>query len=159
MANPYLGEIKMVGFNFAPVGWAFTNGQLLAISQNNALFALLGTTYGGNGQTTFALPNLQSRMPMHMGQGVWSFVIAHDRSDRWRGNGHLSAGLRFHPRRSRPSRRWPLPVLAGRIDFTIPGGQLHHRFARYLSVEELKTSKPREGSSIGATTAEVGPRP
>jgi microcystin-dependent protein len=60
----------MVGFNFAPVGWAFTNGQLLAISQNDALFALLGTIYGGNGQQTFALPNLQSRMPMHMGQGV-----------------------------------------------------------------------------------------
>lgn len=70
MANPFLGEIRMVGFNFAPRGWAFTNGQLLAISQNTALFALLGTFYGGNGQVTFALPNLQSRMPMHMGQGA-----------------------------------------------------------------------------------------
>jgi microcystin-dependent protein len=70
MANPYLGEIRMVGFNFAPIGWAFTNGQLLPIQQDTALFSLLGTTYGGNGQTTFALPNLQSRMPMHMGQGV-----------------------------------------------------------------------------------------
>jgi microcystin-dependent protein len=70
MANPFLGEIRMVGFNFPPQGWAFTNGQLLAISQNTALFSLLGTFYGGNGQQTFALPNLQSRMPMHMGQGA-----------------------------------------------------------------------------------------
>ena len=70
MAIPFLGEIRMVGFNFAARGWAFTNGQTLAIAQNTALFALLGTTYGGNGVQTFQLPNLESRMPMHMGQGV-----------------------------------------------------------------------------------------
>jgi microcystin-dependent protein len=70
MANPYLGEIRMVGFNFAPFGWAFTNGQLLPIQQYTALFSLLGTFYGGNGTTTFALPDLRSRMPMHMGQGA-----------------------------------------------------------------------------------------
>jgi microcystin-dependent protein len=69
MADPYIGEIRMVGFNFAPQGWAFCDGQLLAISQNTALFSLLGTTYGGNGQTTFALPDLRSRVPMHKGQG------------------------------------------------------------------------------------------
>ncbi|QYG91873.1 phage tail protein [Iamia sp. SCSIO 61187] len=69
MSEPFLGEIKMVGFNFAPRGYALCNGQLLSIAQNSALFALLGTTYGGNGQTTFALPNLQSRVPMHFGQG------------------------------------------------------------------------------------------
>jgi microcystin-dependent protein len=65
----FIGEIRMVGFNFAPKGWAFCNGQLLPIQQNSALFALLGTTYGGNGSTTFALPNMQSRMPMHVGTG------------------------------------------------------------------------------------------
>jgi len=70
VANPYLGEIKMVGWNFAAQGWAFTNGQLMPISQNAALFDLLGTTYGGNGTSTFALPDIRSRMPMHMGQGV-----------------------------------------------------------------------------------------
>jgi microcystin-dependent protein len=69
MSEPFLGEIRMFGFNFAPRGWAFCNGQILSIAQNTALFALLGTTYGGNGQTTFALPNLQSRVPIHFGQG------------------------------------------------------------------------------------------
>ena len=70
MAEPFLGQILMVGFNFAPRGWAYCNGQLLPIAQNTALFSLLGTTYGGNGQTTFALPNLQSRVPIHFGQGA-----------------------------------------------------------------------------------------
>lgn len=71
MSEPYIGEIRMVGFNFAPVNWAFCNGQLLPISQYEALFALIGTTYGGDGQTTFALPNLQGRIPFHQGN---SFV-------------------------------------------------------------------------------------
>jgi microcystin-dependent protein len=67
MANPFVGEIRCFGFNFAPQGWAACNGQLTAISQNTALFNLIGTTYGGDGQTTFALPNLQSRVPIHQG--------------------------------------------------------------------------------------------
>jgi microcystin-dependent protein len=67
MSEPFLGEIRMGGWNFAPRGWAFCNGQILSIAQNTALFSLLGTTYGGNGQTTFALPNLQGRVPMHWG--------------------------------------------------------------------------------------------
>ena len=69
MAEPFLGEIRMVSFNFPPKGWAACNGQLLPINQNQALFSLLGTTYGGNGQTTFALPDLRSRVPMHVGNG------------------------------------------------------------------------------------------
>jgi microcystin-dependent protein len=69
MGTPFLSEIKICAFNFAPQGWAFCNGQLLPISQNQALFSLLGTTYGGNGQTTFALPNLQGRAPIHTGSG------------------------------------------------------------------------------------------
>jgi microcystin-dependent protein len=68
--DPFLGEIRMVGFNFAPNGWAFCNGQLLPISQYSALFSLLGTTFGGNGTTTFALPDLQGRMPLHFGAGA-----------------------------------------------------------------------------------------
>ena len=69
MSTPFLGEIKIISWNFAPQGWAFCNGQLLPINQNQALFSILGTTYGGNGQTTFALPNLQGRMPFHTGNG------------------------------------------------------------------------------------------
>jgi microcystin-dependent protein len=70
MGTPYLGEIKLISWNFAPKGWAFCNGQLLPINQNQALFSILGTTYGGNGQTNFALPNLQGRVPVHMGLDV-----------------------------------------------------------------------------------------
>jgi microcystin-dependent protein len=69
MAEPFLSEIRIMSFGFAPQGWALCNGQLLPINQNQALFSLLGTTYGGNGQTNFALPNLQGRVPMHTGDG------------------------------------------------------------------------------------------
>jgi len=69
MSEPFLSEIKIFSFNFPPKGWALCNGQLLPINQNQALFALLGTTYGGNGQTNFALPNLRGRVPIHMGNG------------------------------------------------------------------------------------------
>jgi microcystin-dependent protein len=69
MTQPFLGEIRPFGCNFAPSGWALCNGQILAITQNTALFSLLGTNYGGNGTTTFGLPNLQSRVPMFWGQG------------------------------------------------------------------------------------------
>jgi microcystin-dependent protein len=69
MADPFLGEIKIFGGTFAPYGYAFCNGQIMSISQNDALFALIGTTYGGDGMTTFALPNLQGRVPIHQGQG------------------------------------------------------------------------------------------
>jgi microcystin-dependent protein len=64
-----MGEVKIISWNFAPKGWAFANGQFLPINQNQALFSLFGTTYGGNGQTTFALPDLRSRVPIHMGNG------------------------------------------------------------------------------------------
>ena len=70
MSAPYVGEIRAFGFNFAPYGWAQCDGQLLAISQYTTLFAIIGTTYGGNGTTNFALPNLQGYTPMHQGQGL-----------------------------------------------------------------------------------------
>lgn len=69
MSEPFIGEIKMFGGNFAPRGYAFCNGQLIAIQQNAALFSILGTTYGGDGRVTFGLPNLQGRAPMHWGNG------------------------------------------------------------------------------------------
>ena len=69
MAEPFLAEIRIMSFNFPPKGWALCNGQFLPINQNQALFSLMGTMYGGNGQTTFALPNLRGRVPIHMGAG------------------------------------------------------------------------------------------
>ena len=69
MADPFVAEIRIFGFNFAPTGWALCDGQILPISQNTALFSLLGTTYGGDGKSNFALPDLQGRAPMHPGQG------------------------------------------------------------------------------------------
>ena len=69
MAEPFLSEIRLMSFGYAPQGWALCDGQLLPINQNQALFSLLGTTYGGDGRVTFALPNLQGRVPIHMGNG------------------------------------------------------------------------------------------
>jgi microcystin-dependent protein len=73
MAQPYVGEIRMFAGNFAPAGWMLCDGQLLPISENETLFNLIGTTYGGDGESTFALPNLQSRVPIHQGNG---FILA-----------------------------------------------------------------------------------
>jgi len=73
MAQPYVGEIRMFAGNFAPAGWMFCEGQLLSISENETLFQLIGTTYGGDGQSTFGLPDLRGRLPLHMGNG---FVLA-----------------------------------------------------------------------------------
>ena len=70
MAQPYIGEIRMFAGNFAPAGWMFCEGQLLPISENDAMFVVLGTTYGGDGQETFALPDLRGRVPIHQGNGV-----------------------------------------------------------------------------------------
>jgi microcystin-dependent protein len=70
MGTPFLSEIKIVSFDFPPKGWALCNGQLLPINQNQALFSLLGTTYGGDGRVNFGLPNLQGRSPVHMGDGI-----------------------------------------------------------------------------------------
>lgn len=77
MSEPFVGEIMMFAGNFAPRGWALCNGQLLSISQNSALFAILSTTYGGDGQTTFGLPNLQGRAPIHAGQspGTSQYIL------------------------------------------------------------------------------------
>ena len=75
MGTPYLSEIRIVSFNFAPKGWALCNGQVMPINQNQALFSLLGTTYGGDGQTTFALPNLQGRVPISWGTGFGASYV------------------------------------------------------------------------------------
>jgi microcystin-dependent protein len=69
MGDPFMSEVRIMGFNYAPQGWAMANGQLLPINQNQALFSLLGTTFGGNGQTNFALPDIRGRVPIHVGSG------------------------------------------------------------------------------------------
>lgn len=69
MSEPFLAEVRMIGFNFAPRGWAFCDGQILPINQNQSLYSLLGTTYGGDGRTSFALPDLRGRTPIHVGEG------------------------------------------------------------------------------------------
>jgi microcystin-dependent protein len=76
VADPFVGEIRMFGGNFAPAGWAFCNGQMLPISEYEVLFNLIGTTYGGDGQSTFALPNLQGRVPVHQGSGFTPGTVA-----------------------------------------------------------------------------------
>jgi len=75
MSQPYVGEIRMAGFNFAPSGWMLCNGQTLPISEYETLFQLIGTTYGGDGQTTFNLPNLQCRIPFHQGSGAGNALV------------------------------------------------------------------------------------
>jgi microcystin-dependent protein len=70
MSEPFLGEVKIISWNFPPKGWAYCNGQLLPINQNQALFSILGTTFGGDGRVNFGLPNLQGRTPMHVGNGI-----------------------------------------------------------------------------------------
>src|SRR4051794_41707104 len=93
MADPFVAEIRIFPFNFAPKGWAWCNGQLLPISQNTALFSLLGTTYGGDGKSNFALPDLQGRATMHPGQGPG--LSLHDLGEE----GGVEAGA-FLPRRN-----------------------------------------------------------
>ena len=95
MAQPYVGEIRMFAGNFAPAGWMFCEGQLLPISENETLFQLIGTTYGGDGQGTFALPDLRGRVPIHQGNGV------RPRRDRRRRGGHADGRSRS-PRTRHP---------------------------------------------------------
>jgi microcystin-dependent protein len=80
MATPFVGEIRVTGFNFAPVGWFLCNGQTLAIAEYDVLFALIGTTYGGDGQTTFSLPDLQGRIPFHQGTGAGQTLVLGQRA-------------------------------------------------------------------------------
>jgi len=91
MSEPFLAEIKLVGFNFAPRGWAFCDGQLLPISQNQSLFSLLGTTYGGDGRTTFALPDLRGRTPLHVGASTAPGAVTHSQGQKGGEESHVLA--------------------------------------------------------------------
>lgn len=148
MADPFVAEIRIFPFNFAPTGWAFCNGQLLPISQNTALFSLLGTTYGGNGQTTFALPNLQGIAPMFWGQGPG--LSLHDLGET--GGSETVTLLQSEiPAHSHS-------VLASEADGTErgPGGQL---FAGGIGISMFQTPGPLVALSQNAVTPTGGNLP
>jgi microcystin-dependent protein len=121
MSEPFLGEIRMVGFGFAPSGWAQCNGQLLPINQNQALFSILGTTYGGNGITNFALPELRDRVPISFGQGTGLDDYALGQTggetahlltlDEWVNHSHALYGTRAPAETADPSSA--LPAVSG----------------------------------------------
>ena len=138
MSEPFLSEIKIVSFNFAPKGWALCNGQTLPINQNQALFSLLGTTYGGNGQTTFALPNLRGQVPIHMGNGHTLGEAA--------GSTSVTINIQQLPTH--------LHALVGSkdngaVNVGSPNGYLAQSTALYHSPTSLTTLHPQSVSSIG----------
>ena len=154
MSEPFIGEIKLVGFNFPPRGWALCDGQLLAIASNQALFSLLGTTFGGDGRTTFALPDLRGRSPVHVGTGpglspmAWgqeagaetatlniSQIPAHRHPVRCNNGGpnvvspegnYLAQGEIYHDASN--------ALMHGDITETVGGGQSHENRSPYLAV-------------------------
>jgi microcystin-dependent protein len=130
MSEPFLGEIKIIAWNFAPRGWAFCNGQLLPINQNQALFAILGTTYGGNGTTTFALPNLQGRVPVHVGEGIVLGELAGEQSHtlmsaEMPAHSHLLMADAQTPATSNTDTPASNTVLGQTAGVTNPGGQAY----------------------------------
>ncbi|HEU0134386.1 MAG TPA: tail fiber protein, partial [Allosphingosinicella sp.] len=154
MAEPFLSEIRLFSFNFPPKGWAFCNGQFLPINQNQALFSLLGTTYGGNGQTTFALPDLRGRLAMHEGAGhtlgekggTESVTLniqqlpqhlhflqgANKNGDQPIPTGNLLGNVNNLYRSAAPTNKL-LPLLAGTVT-NVGGSQAHTNMAPYLAL-------------------------
>ena len=150
MSEPFLAEIRMVGFNFAPRGWAFCDGQILPINQNQSLYSLLGTTYGGDGRTSFALPDLRGRTPIHVGNGhnqgqksgeeTHTLSVAEmpqhdhvfqgtsDTATSAEGNGNVLARTGV-PVYSPPANRTELGSIA-----IAGGGQAHNNMQPYLAV-------------------------
>jgi len=118
MSDPFIGQMCAFGFNFAPKGWAMCNGQILSIAQNTALFSLLGTTYGGNGQTTFALPDLRGRVNIHFGQGPGLSPYALGQVGGTETNTLTINNLPGHAHTFAP------PCVDGDAGFTIPTGHV-----------------------------------
>jgi len=141
MPDPFLGELALVPYNFAPKGWALCHGQLLPINQNQALFALLGITYGGNGQTTFALPDLRGRVPISSGQGpgLESYAL-----------GQMGGAERVAITAGQmPSHNHALNVHNGKSLQTTPTGNL-------LANGSVYTNEPANGVAAGSAVANAG---
>ncbi len=154
MAEPFLGEIKAIGFGFPPRGWALCDGQLLPISSNSALFSLLGTTYGGDGRTNFALPDLRGRVPVHPGNGAGVNPVSW--GQRFGASNHnLSVNqLPPHTHRSRAA-------TGGEADRTTPAGNYPAEAAAYSSAgggaaEAGDTGSTGSGAAFGLAQPSLG---
>lgn len=139
MAEPYLGEIRLMSFVFAPKGWTLCNGQLLPINQNQALFALLGTTYGGNGQTNFALPDLRGRVPIHAG---WN----HTRGERGGESSHTLTAAEM------PAHTHQLVGSSAAADVVTPVGNVVGRASQlYAPPAALTTLDTSTNGAVGGS--------
>ena len=141
MSEPFLGEIRMFGFGFAPQGWALCNGQLLPISQNTALFSLLGTTYGGDGRTTFALPDMQSRVPVCQGQGPGLSSYAEGQAGGAETVTLAAAQM--------PGHTHPVKASSGAADSDQPEGRALARSASHIYTAKPDTSTVMNADMLG----------
>lgn len=144
MSSPYLGEVRIFAGNFAPYGWAYCQGQLMSISQNTALFSLLGTTYGGDGQSTFALPDLRGRAPIHFGQGPGLSLFVQGQV-----GGTESVTLTSS---QMPQHNHALPVSTNPVETTVPGTSVA---LGQLTSGALYTQPPSSGNpdvNLGASS-------
>src|SRR5437867_3430034 len=148
MAEPFLSEIRIVSFSFAPKGWALCNGQLLPINQNQALFPLLGTTYGGDGRVNFALPDLQSRTPIHMGDG-------HTLGERGGEQGHTLSIAEV------PTHTHTAQGTSNNGTLIIPTGNLLAGSATqlYTTPQNLSALNPATISNVGGSQAHLNMQP
>lgn len=138
MAQPYVGEIRMFAGNFAPAGWMFCEGQLLPISENETLFQLIGTTYGGDGQSTFALPDLRGRLPIHQGNG---FILAQ--------TGGAEAITLTVPQL--PAHSHPLLASTSAANDSNPAGNVAAQASSFFPYLNAPPTTPMAASSIAAT--------
>jgi microcystin-dependent protein len=145
MAQPYVGEIRIFAGNFAPAGWMFCEGQLLPISENETLFQLIGTTYGGDGQSTFALPDLRGRIPIHEGNG---FLLAENA-------GAEEVTLTVN---QIPAHTHPLVATNDTATQTNPGGQVVARFSQ-ANIDPYLEDVPNLNLAVTAITAVGGSQP
>jgi microcystin-dependent protein len=147
MAEPFLSEIRIFSFNFPPKGWAFCNGQLLPINQNQALFALLGTTYGGDGRVNFALPDLRARLPIHVGAG-------HILGERGGADAvTLTVG-------QMPSHTHAWSASASNANTAVPTGALTARANNmYAAPSNLTTLDPTSSTAVGGSQAHQNRHP
>jgi microcystin-dependent protein len=148
MAEPFLSEIRIMSFGFAPRGWALCNGQTLPINQNQALFSLLGTTYGGNGQTTFQLPNLQARVPIHVGS---SFTLG-------QAGGQTAHTLTMS---EMPQHAHVLNASSSDANQTVPGGKLFAKVPQqiYAPAANFTPLEPTTVRSVGGSQPHTNQQP